>query len=106
MCIRDSINAEYGGACRVVHSMENSPWTSEQQQALEQALLQFPSSLPQRERWNAIADAVPQKTRAQCVQRVKAIAKHLKNQPGNQQLSSPSNPVSYTHLTLPTKRIV
>ncbi|KAF8820373.1 DnaJ domain-containing protein [Cardiosporidium cionae] len=50
-----------------------SEWTREQQQALEAALLKFPASLPISERWTAIANSIPGKSRQQCAVRYKEI---------------------------------
>ena len=44
--------------------------------ALEQALARFPASTP--ERWDRIAEAVPGKTRPECVARFKQIVAALK----------------------------
>ncbi|KAL8451717.1 hypothetical protein Emed_001879 [Eimeria media] len=49
----------------------SSAWTKEQQNALESALAKYPSSMPPSERWTAIANEVPGKTRKECVERFK-----------------------------------
>lgn len=54
-------------------------WTSEQDSKLQNALAKFPASMEKNERWSAIADAVPGKSKKQCVQRFKAIREALKN---------------------------
>lgn len=48
-------------------------WNQEQQTALERALAKHPSSMPAAERWTAIANDVPGKTRKECVERFKQI---------------------------------
>lgn len=48
-------------------------WSQKQQQTLEAALREFPSSLPPDERWNKIAEKVEGKTRKQCVERFKVL---------------------------------
>lgn len=42
-------------------------------QALERALAKHPSSMPAVERWTAIANDVPGKTRKECVERFKQV---------------------------------
>ncbi|CDJ38346.1 DnaJ domain-containing protein, putative [Eimeria tenella] len=51
----------------------DSVWTQEQQSALERALAKHPSSMPAVERWTAIANDVPGKTRKECVERFKQV---------------------------------
>ncbi|CDJ59422.1 DnaJ domain-containing protein, putative [Eimeria maxima] len=60
-----------GKACETVAS--SAAWTREQQIALESALAKFPSTMPPQERWSAIAEEVPGKTRKECVERFKQI---------------------------------
>lgn len=52
-------------------------WTPEQDQALQNALAQFPATMEKNARWTAIADAVPDKSKKQCVQRFKTIREAL-----------------------------
>eukprot|EP01066_Platyproteum_vivax_P014916 Platyproteum_vivax@DN6654_c0_g1_i1.p2 len=59
---------------------EEDVWSAEQQQALEQALQQFPTSMAANERWAAIADAVPNKSKKQCVARFKNIREAVMKQ--------------------------
>lgn len=42
-------------------------------QALERALARHPSTMPAAERWSAIANDVPGKTRKECVERFKQV---------------------------------
>eukprot|EP00929_Paragymnodinium_shiwhaense_P039741 TRINITY_DN2083_c0_g1_i1.p1 TRINITY_DN2083_c0_g1~~TRINITY_DN2083_c0_g1_i1.p1 ORF type:complete len:663 (-),score=268.28 TRINITY_DN2083_c0_g1_i1:210-2198(-) len=53
-------------------------WSAEQQKALETALQKHPATLDKNERWRLIADDVPGKTKAQCVERFKWIREQLK----------------------------
>ena len=53
-------------------------WTPEQQTALEAALKKYPASLDKNERWKLIAEAVPGKTKKQCVARFKDIREKVK----------------------------
>ncbi|KAL8271355.1 hypothetical protein Esti_004689 [Eimeria stiedai] len=54
-------------------SQPSSAWTKEQQNALENALAKYPPSIPPSERWTAIANEVPGKTRKECVERFKVV---------------------------------
>ena len=53
-----------------------APLAAQQQLALEQALEQFPAS--DGKRWEKIANAVPGKTKGECVARFKQIVAALK----------------------------
>eukprot|EP00927_Polykrikos_kofoidii_P086921 TRINITY_DN9878_c0_g3_i1.p1 TRINITY_DN9878_c0_g3~~TRINITY_DN9878_c0_g3_i1.p1 ORF type:complete len:682 (+),score=161.08 TRINITY_DN9878_c0_g3_i1:78-2048(+) len=55
-------------------------WSAEQQRALEAALQTHPSSLDKNERWRLIAEAVPGKTKAQCVERFKYLRDQIVKQ--------------------------
>lgn len=57
-------------------------WTQAQQQALENALREFPSSMDPQERWTKIAERVPGKTKKQCVERFKELRNAVKNKAG------------------------
>ena len=50
-------------------------WEQEQQTALELALLDFPSSVEKTERWTKISEAVPGKSKQQCLARYKYLKK-------------------------------
>ncbi len=51
-------------------------WSTQQQKALEAALVQFPKGAT--ERWDRIANKVPGKTKEQCILRYKAVAEMVK----------------------------
>jgi len=55
-------------------------WSQEEQELLEQALRDYPSSLPPKERWASISKVIPNKTARQCVERFKVISVALKAQ--------------------------
>ena len=56
--------------------INNSPWSSDEQKLLEQALKTFPSSTP--ERWERIAEAVPNRSKKDCMKRYKELAETIK----------------------------
>lgn len=49
--------------------LNTTPWTSEEQKLLEQALKTYPVSTP--ERWEKIAAAVPGRSKKDCMKRYK-----------------------------------
>ncbi|CAK9034707.1 DnaJ homolog subfamily C member 2 (Gliosarcoma-related antigen MIDA1) (Zuotin-related factor 1) [Durusdinium trenchii] len=53
--------------------VDEDGWTQQQQQALEEALQKFPSSMEKNERWKAIAKSVDGKTKKECVARFKFL---------------------------------
>ncbi|CAG7721397.1 unnamed protein product [Allacma fusca] len=57
-------------------TVENRGWTSEDQKLLEQALKTYPASLA--DRWDRIADCVPNRTKKECMARFKEIAALVK----------------------------
>ena len=56
--------------------VNNSPWAAEEQKLLEQALKTFPSSTP--ERWERIAESVPNRSKKDCMKRYKELAETIK----------------------------
>jgi len=52
-------------------------WTNEEQSALEAALRKFPTSLG-TERWDKIAECIPNRTKRDCVMRYKFFGKYCK----------------------------
>lgn len=56
--------------------LNNTPWTPDEQKLLEQALKTFPSSTP--ERWERIAEAVPNRSKKDCMKRYKELAEIIK----------------------------
>lgn len=51
----------------------NDHWVQSEQDAFEQALFAFPSSIEKHERWQKVAAAVPGKTKQQCLARYKFL---------------------------------
>merc|ERR1712048_325201 len=56
--------------------INNTPWSPDEQKLLEQALKTFPSSTP--ERWDRIAEAVPNRSKKDCMKRYKELAETIK----------------------------
>ena len=59
-----------------VTEVTEDPWSQAQQKALEGALVQFPKG--STERWERIANKVPEKTKEQCIKRFKTLAEMVK----------------------------
>eukprot|EP00066_Takifugu_rubripes_P010595 XP_003978560.1 PREDICTED: dnaJ homolog subfamily C member 2 [Takifugu rubripes] len=56
--------------------LNTAPWTSEEQKLLEQALKSYPVNTP--ERWEKIADAVPGRSKKDCMKRYKELVEMVK----------------------------
>lgn len=54
---------------------DENVWTQNQQKLLEMALKQFSKTTP--ERWDKIANCVPDKTKEQCIARYKVLAEKI-----------------------------
>lgn len=52
------------------------PWTTAEQQLLEQALKTYPSSTP--ERWDRIAECIPNRSKKECIKRYKELVETVK----------------------------
>lgn len=57
-------------------AQQTSAWTSEEQRLLENALRSYPASTP--ERWERIAEAVPGRTKKECMKRYKDLVEMVK----------------------------
>lgn len=53
-----------------------SPWTNEEQQLLEQALKTYPATVVNR--WDLIADSIPNRSKRDCVKRYKELVEIIK----------------------------
>lgn len=53
-----------------------TPWNATEQQLLEQALKTYPSNTP--ERWDRIADCIPNRSKKECVKRYKELVETIK----------------------------
>ncbi len=60
-----------------------SPWTSDEQQLLEQALKTYPSSLG-TDRWEKIANCIPNRSKKDCMKRYKFLAEIVRAKKGAQ----------------------
>merc|ERR550532_1200407 len=56
--------------------VNNTAWSPDEQELLEQALKTFPASTP--ERWDRIAEAVPNRSKKDCMKRYKELAEVIK----------------------------
>lgn len=56
--------------------LDSSPWTTEEQKLLEQALKTYPVNTP--ERWEKIAAAVPGRSKKDCMKRYKELVEMVK----------------------------
>lgn len=56
--------------------IDSTPWTTEEQKLLEQALKTYPVNTP--ERWEKIAEAVPGRTKKDCMRRYKELVEMVK----------------------------
>lgn len=52
------------------------PWTTQEQQLLEQALKTFPASTP--ERWDRISECIPKRSKKECMKRYKELVETVK----------------------------
>lgn len=57
--------------------VNDEPWTNEEQQLLEGAMKTYPSSYGV-ERWNLIAECIPNRSRADCIKRYKYLVQLVK----------------------------
>ena len=84
------LDTNYSSVAAVVkeeEKMDENGWTQSQQKALEafdfeewmmcRAMVQFPASMDKNERWKRIAEAIPGKTKADCIKRVKWIREQM-----------------------------
>lgn len=59
-----------------LQGLNPSPWTSNEQKLLEQALKTFPSNTP--DRWDKIAETIPNRSKKDCMKRYKELAEMVK----------------------------
>lgn len=60
-----------GDVEKAAKDQESKPWTKEEQGLLEQAIKTFPNTTP--ERWDRIAECVPNRSKKECLKRVKEL---------------------------------
>ncbi|XP_071054215.1 dnaJ homolog subfamily C member 2 [Onthophagus taurus] len=74
--IDDEKIAINGGMTNGELKQVDKPWTTQEQQLLEQALKTYPAST--QERWDKIADCVPGRTKKDCMKRYKELVEIIK----------------------------
>ncbi|XP_065739582.1 dnaJ homolog subfamily C member 2 isoform X2 [Phocoena phocoena] len=82
----DKFKKEHGVVCQADNATPSerfegpctdfTPWTTEEQKLLEQALKTYPVNTP--ERWEKIAEAVPGRTKKDCMKRYKELVEMVK----------------------------
>ncbi|NXR99884.1 DNJC2 protein, partial [Oxylabes madagascariensis] len=73
----DKFKKEHGVVPQMDRSpLDSSPWTTEEQKLLEQALKTYPVNTP--ERWEKIAAAVPGRSKKDCMKRYKELVEMVK----------------------------
>ncbi|XP_070558793.1 dnaJ homolog subfamily C member 2-like [Ptychodera flava] len=69
-------NGGAGAASASETQAEQKPWTGEEQKALEQGIKTFGANTP--DRWDRIAEAVPTRTKKECMKRYKDLVEMVK----------------------------
>ncbi|UXI17176.1 UDP-galactose translocator [Sarcoptes scabiei] len=73
----ESVPSERYDAPSSILEVNDEPWTNEEQQLLEGAMKTYPSSYGV-ERWNLIAECIPNRSRADCIKRYKYLVQLVK----------------------------
>ncbi|XP_045483429.1 dnaJ homolog subfamily C member 2 [Harmonia axyridis] len=58
------------------NKVESTPWTTEEQLLLEQALKTYPAATA--ERWDRVAECIPNRTKKECIKRYKELVETVK----------------------------
>lgn len=72
------------GNANTAVTVESKSWTKEEQALLEQAMKTFPISTP--ERWDRIAECIPNRTKKDCLRRVKELVDRVNAKRDAQQI--------------------
>ncbi|XP_048011422.1 dnaJ homolog subfamily C member 2 [Megalobrama amblycephala] len=72
-----------------VSESNSAPWTTEEQKLLEQALKTYPVNTP--ERWEKISEAVPGRSKKDCMKRYKELVEMIKAKKAAQEQVSAKN---------------
>lgn len=72
----DPVKLVNGNASNEEIKPEEKPWTKTEQELLEQAIKTFPVSTP--ERWEKIAECIPNRTKKDCMKRYKELVELVK----------------------------
>uniref|UniRef100_A0A1B6MKN1 Uncharacterized protein n=1 Tax=Graphocephala atropunctata TaxID=36148 RepID=A0A1B6MKN1_9HEMI len=81
-----SLNVTSEASERVENNVSVTPWTSEEQKLLEQALKTFPSG--SAERWDRVAECVKSRSKKECMLRCKELAEIVKAKKAAQALKT------------------
>ena len=75
----------------ILHHPFQAPWTADEQKLLEQALKTYPASLG-TERWDKIADCLPNRSKKDCMRRYKELAELIRAKKAAMAQAGAANP--------------
>lgn len=74
--VNGTAKPKVNGDVKEKESKDEKPWTKTEQELLEQAIKTFPVSTP--ERWDKIADCIPNRSKKDCMKRYKELVELVK----------------------------